>query len=153
MDALIPKLEMLVEQEAVPFGLFYVGHEMTEEGAICLMVDSQEPLNMKVLTDFTRHVSTLIDEGNFGEEAFTIEISSPGADRPLVDLRQFHKHVGRNFEIQTQDETFRGELLRIEGDTLHFLAEFPDKGRKVRTEPRLVPYSHINQATIVLKFK
>ena len=153
MDALIPKLEMLVEQEAVPFGLFYVGHEMTEEGAICLMVDSQEPLNMKVLTDFTRHVSTLIDEGNFGEEAFTIEISSPGADRPLVDLRQFHKHVGRNFQIQTQDETFSGELLRIEEDNLHFLAEFPDKGRKVRTEPRMVPYSHINQATIALKFK
>jgi len=153
MDALIPKLEMLVEQEAVPFGLFYVGHEMTEEGAICLMVDSQEPLNMKVLTDFTRHVSTLIDEGNFGEEAFTIEISSPGADRPLVDLRQFHKHVGRNFQIQTQEETFSGELLRIEEDNLHFLAEFPDKGRKVRTEPRLVPYSHINQATIALKFK
>ena len=117
------------------------------------MFDSQETLNMKVLSDFTRHISTLIDEGNFGEEAFTIEISSPGADRPLVDLRQFHKHVGRNFEIQTQDETFSGELLRIEGDTLHFLAEFPDKGRKVRTEPRLVPYSHINQATIVLKFK
>ncbi len=153
MDALIPKLEMLVEQEAVPFGLFYVGHEMTEEGAICLMIDSQEPLNMKVLTDFTRHVSTLIDEGNFGEEAFTIEISSPGADRPLVDLRQFHKHVGRNFQIQTQDETFSGELLRIEEDNLHFLAEFPDKGRKVRIEPRLVPFSHINQATIALKFK
>ena len=153
MNALIPKLEILIEQESVPFGLFYVGHELTDEGAICLMVDSQAPLNMKALTDFTRHISTLIDEGNFGEEAFTIEISSPGADRPLVDLRQFHKHVGRNFEIQTQDESFIGELLRIEGESLHFLAEFPDKGRKVKNEPRLVHYPHINQATIVLKFK
>lgn len=153
MNALIPKLESLVEQESGPYGLFYVGHEMTEEGAVCLMVDSQDVLNMKVITDFTRHISTLIDEGNFGEEAFTIEISSPGADRPLVDLRQFHKHVGRNFEIQTEEETFTGELLRIEDQTLHFLAEFPDKGRKVRTEPRLVLYPTIKQATIVLKFK
>lgn len=153
MEALIPKLESLVELETVPFGLFYVGHEMTEEGAICLMVDSQETLNMKVLSDFTRHISLLIDEGNFGEEAFTIEISSPGADRPLVDLRQFHKHMGRNFNIQTEEETFTGELLRIEDDKLHFLAEFPDKGRKVKVEPRLVPYTHIQQATIVLKFK
>lgn len=153
MSALITQLEKLIEQESVPFGLFFVGHELTEDGAICLMVDSQEPLNMKALTEFTRHISSLIDEGNFGEEAFTIEISSPGADRPLVDLRQFHKHVGRNFDIQTQEETFQGELLRIEEETLHFLAEFPDKGKKVKTEPRLVPFSSIKQATIVLKFK
>jgi len=153
MQELISQLRQLIEQEASAFGLFYIGHEMTEEGAIALLVDSEEVLNMKVLIDFTRHISTLIDEGNFGEEPFTFEISSPGADQPLTDLRQFNKHVGRDFQIQTASESFQGELLRREGDTLHFLAQFPDKGRKVRTEPRLLPYSTILNATIVLKFK
>jgi ribosome maturation factor RimP len=100
MANVIQKLTALVEQEAPAFGLFLVAQTMGPAKLFQFYVDSEEPLSMKTLSDFTRHISEKIDEedSDLSEEAFTFEISSPGAERPLTNRKQYTKHVGRSFE-------------------------------------------------------
>ena len=153
MKKLGVKLSEMVNQEAEQFGLFLVHHTVSPTGLFRFYVDSQEILSMKALTDFTRHISELIDEGDFGEQAFTFEISSPGADNPLTDIRQFSKHVGRNFEVETTTETFKGKLIEIEGEQFTFEKEIKEKGKKATIEVVKISFETINKATIILSFK
>jgi ribosome maturation factor RimP len=109
---------------------------------------------MKALADFTKQVSTLIDEDDFGDVPFTFEISSPGADNPLTDIRQFPKHIGRNFDlVLTNEETLIGKLEKIEDSNFFFQKEIKGKGKKVSFEETIIPYSQIKQATIIISFK
>lgn len=146
---------MLIDQEAQSFELFVVHHTVSPTGLFRFYVDSIQPLSMKNLADFTKHVSVLIDEGDFGDTPFTFEISSPGADAPMKDLRQYHKHVNRTFEITTAENTFKGKLEKIEDGILHILNEVKEKGKgkKITLEAVEIPFSDIKQATIIISFK
>ena len=114
MKELFDKISNMVESEASAFDIFLTGRERTGQNNFIFFMDSETPLNMKTLTDFTRHISNLIDEGDFDETPFTFEISSPGADRPLTNAKQFNKHCGRRFAITTTDgQSFEAQLLGV----------------------------------------
>ncbi|MBL7811397.1 MAG: ribosome assembly cofactor RimP [Bacteroidetes bacterium] len=154
MTKLTDKLKTLVEQEAPAFGLFMVGHSSGSDGLQRFYVDSDEVLSMKALSDFSRHVSHLIDEGDFGENEFTFEVSSPGADKPLTALRQFNKHVGRTFEIvTTDDEKWEAKLTAVEGSVLQFEKTVKEKGKKPVQVTDSLPFENIQTATIKISFK
>lgn len=154
MKKLGDKLKALVDQEAQAFDLFVVHYTVSPTGLFRFYVDSQEPLSMKSLADFTKQVSNAIDEGDFGEHPFTFEISSPGADAPLKDFRQFHKHIGRSFEIHTENDFYTGKLEEIDGEILKILHEHKEKGKKkVEIQPVNIPFSDIKEAKIIISFK
>ncbi len=154
MKKLGEKLKQLVETEAPAFGIFLVHHSVSPTGLFRFYMDSEEILSMNVLTDFTRHISSLIDEGDFGEGAFTFEISSPGADAPLKDLRQFKKHIGRRFEFTLENETIIGKLDAIESDEFHITQEIKEKGKKkIDFQPAVIPFNQIKEAIIIISFK
>ena len=154
MKKLGEKLRSIVDAEANNFDLFVVQYTVSPTGLFRFYVDSAEVLSMKALADFTRQISTIIDESDFGDTPFTFEISSPGADNPLTDIRQFTKHVGRNFEIETTEgETFKAKLETIVDQLFHFQKEIKEKGKKLSYEALILPYSSIKQATIIISFK
>ena len=146
MKELFDKISSMVEAEATAFGLFLTGREREGQSNFIFFMDSETVLNMKTLTDFTRHISNLIDEGDFDETPFTFEISSPGAERPLTDSRQFHKHCGRRFSITTdQNDTFEARLIgvpkNLEDLTEHWNSSWEwwlaiQKPAKLRKEPK-----------------
>jgi ribosome maturation factor RimP len=152
MANVIQKLTALVEQEAPAFGLFLVAQTMGPAKLFQFYVDSEEPLSMKTLSDFTRHISEKIDEedSDLSEEAFTFEISSPGAERPLTN----RKHVGRSFEFQLAEKLLSGKLLEIkEGDVFVITETVKEKGKKAIEVTHEVPFSLIQSATIIISFK
>lgn len=156
MANVIQKLTALVEQEASAFGLFLVAQTTGPAKLFQFYVDSEEPLSMKTLSDFTRHISQKIDEEDSGlsEDAFTFEISSPGAERPLVNRKQFTKHVGRSFDFVLNDKTLSGKLLEIkEDDTFIVVETVKEKGKKSVEVTHEVPFANIQSATIIISFK
>lgn len=55
-----------------------------------------EPVTLDQVADATRLVSAGIDADDpFGEQPYTLEVSSPGVDRPLTSLDHFRRAVGR----------------------------------------------------------
>ena len=156
MANVIEKLTALVEQEAPAFGLLLVAQTTGPANLFQFYMDSEEPLSMKVLSDFTRHISQQIDEEGSGlsEEAFTFEISSPGAERPLVNRKQYTKHVGRSFDFILSESTLSGKLQEIrEDDTFVIIETVKEKGKKSVEVAHEVPFANIQSATIIISFK
>lgn len=153
MANLETKLKTLVEQEAPAHNLFLVAHTGTPAGFYRFYVDGTEPVTMNRLSAFTRNVSQKIDEGDFGDRKFTFEISTPGADKPLSDIRQLPKHCGRTLEIETEEGVkMDAKLIALEGTELQLEEIIVLKGKKTETRPVQIAWENIKTATIKITF-
>jgi ribosome maturation factor RimP len=67
---------------------------------VTCIVDGDASLNLDQVTSVSRVISELLDEAAFmGETPFTLEVTSPGVDRPLTQPRHFAKNVSRLLKI------------------------------------------------------
>jgi ribosome maturation factor RimP len=113
---------------------------------ITCIVDGDEPLNLDQVTVVTKAISVLLDAANFlDESAFTLEVSSPGVDRPLTLPRHWRKNHDRLVKIVLID----GQILtgRItQSDELFVLLTDP-KGEEVSAS-----FAEIKRATVEIEF-
>lgn len=94
----------------------------------------------------SRTVSALLDVEDPINVSYTLEISSPGIDRPLVKPQDFVRFAGyeARFESRTPVEgrrRFRGRLLGMDGDRVHIAT--PEGETKV-------PFHEVQRAKLVL---
>jgi ribosome maturation factor RimP len=76
----------------------------------------------------SRVVSALLEVDDPIQGAYTLEVSSPGLDRPLVRLRDFERFQGLEAKIEINRpldgrRRFRGQLLGVDGDTVKILVD------------------------------
>jgi ribosome maturation factor RimP len=76
---------------------------------------------------------------------YSLEVSSPGVDRPLFEITHYQKQVGMRLKVRTytpiqNQRNFVGVLLRVEGNDIYLL---------VGTEERILPFSDIEKANVV----
>lgn len=77
-------------------------------------------MNVDHCADISRTVSALLDVEDPIDTAYTLEVSSPGIDRPLVKLADFERYVGFDARIEMRiavdgRRRFSGRLLGIDG--------------------------------------
>lgn len=86
---------------------------------IAVIVDgeSKNP-NLDEVAGISRVISDLLDKSkNLGDQPFTLEVTTPGVDRPLHLPRHWKKNVGRLAEIELLDGTqFSGRINAVDGD-------------------------------------
>jgi ribosome maturation factor RimP len=75
-------------------------------------------------------VSAVLDVEDPLEDAYTLEVSSPGIDRPLTRLKDFDTWAGHEAKIETTEmidgrRRFKGELAGVEGDEVLLTLEGP----------------------------
>lgn len=71
---------------------------------VTVIVDGESSLNLDQVTVASKLVSELLDEAPFmGETPFTLEVTSPGIDRPLTLPRHFTKNVTRLVKVTQND--------------------------------------------------
>lgn len=80
---------------------------------VTVIVDGDSALNLDQVTDASKIVSALVDEAAFmGDTPFTLEVTSPGIDRPLTLPRHFAKNVTRLLKVTlTNGEVVTGRIL------------------------------------------
>jgi len=76
----------------------------------------------------SRAVSALLEVDDPISSAYTLEVSSPGLDRPLVRLKDFDRFQGLEAKIEINrprdgQRRFRGRLLGVDGDTVRILVD------------------------------
>ena len=84
---------VLVEEDVFVVDLVCRGS--AEKRVIEVFVDSQAHLNVDQLASISRRVAKIIETEDLIQSAYRLDVSSPGAERPLTDIRQYGKHVGR----------------------------------------------------------
>ncbi|WP_328384170.1 ribosome maturation factor RimP [Streptomyces sp. NBC_00400] len=116
-----------------------------------IVVDSDEGVQLDECAELSREVSQVLDDSDvMGGAPYTLEVTSPGADRPLTELRHYRRAVGRLIKAQLHEG---GELVaRITAvDDSGLDLEVPGvKGRKPTT--RRVSFDEIAKARVELEF-
>lgn len=112
-----------------------------------VFVDSEKNVDSENLAQINREINSVIEEHNIIDHAYRLDVSSPGVDRPLKFLKQFPKHINRNFEVTyksgEETKTITGKLLTVEGEELTFLSE------KKNT---LIEFKNITTAKVIISF-
>jgi ribosome maturation factor RimP len=96
-------------------------HDLEHSGtAIRVVIDTAEPtaggLDVDALAAATRAISRLMDELDPIDGAYTLEVSSPGLERPLRTPAHFARAVGSDVTVKTVagtegDRRFDGTVL------------------------------------------
>jgi ribosome maturation factor RimP len=67
---------------------------------LTVIVDSDSHLNLDQITAVTKEISEVIETlEELGDSAFTLEVTSPGIDRPLTKPRHWRKNLNRLVKI------------------------------------------------------
>jgi ribosome maturation factor RimP len=116
---------------------------------VTCIVDGDASLNLDQVTTVSRVISELLDEAAFmGETPFTLEVTSPGVDRPLIQPRHFAKNVDRLLKIIKLDG---GEVTgRILSNTDHDVTLTVTV--KKETLEQTVSLSEIKRAVVEIEF-
>ncbi|MFD5899487.1 ribosome maturation factor RimP [Streptomyces sp. NPDC060366] len=116
-----------------------------------IVVDSDDGVDLDACAELSRTISTTLDETDaMGEDEYQLEVTSPGADRPLTERRHYVRAVGRLAKIQLQEgDEFVARVLAVDEDGLDL--EVPGvKGRKPTA--RRVAFASIAKARVELEF-
>jgi len=105
-----------------------------------------QAMTVEDCAEISRTVSALLDVADPIAGAYTLEVSSPGIDRPLVRREDFARFAGFEAKIeltQPQDgrRRFRGKLLGVEGDAVRLLVD---------DAPVALPLAAVARAKLVL---
>jgi ribosome maturation factor RimP len=111
-------MQRLVEPVVLDVGLELDGLALAQVGrriVVRITVDGDDGVGHDELTEVSRAVSTALDEaerrdGDLTPGAYTLEVSSPGVDRPLTLPRHWRRSVGRLVEVRLDG---RGVTARV----------------------------------------
>ena len=100
----------------------------------------EESVSIEDCAEVNREMSTILDVEDPLPFAYTLEVSSPGLDRPLRDARDYQRFSGRLAKVVVKEavdnqKAFEGHLRGVEGDDV--LLETPN-GRTHRLPLRLI---------------
>lgn len=140
-SALRPHIEPLV----LAMGMDLEDLEVSRAGrrsVVRVLVDIDGGVSLDQIADLTQRISAAIDhEPAFGDQAFTLEVSSPGVDRPLTLPRHWRRNIGRLVTVTDAEGSKRtGRIVAVDDtaaqvdfDGRHDSVGF-DQVRKARIE-------------------
>ena len=147
------------------------GRHRTLTITVDLYADHAEPVSSQAIAEATRTISALLDEIEvWGEHPYTLEVSSPGAERPLTQPRQFRRVVGRRLRAELAADGSGAESRTVEAEA--GAGEEPPAPEAVETvEARLesadeagivlegvrdgarIPYAQVRAARVVVSLR
>nr|WP_263327982.1 ribosome maturation factor RimP [Neobacillus sp. Marseille-Q6967] len=153
------KVTEVVEELAQPIiqdlGLELVEVEFVKEGKswfLRVYIDKDNGVDIEDCGLVSEKLSEKLDELDPITHNYFLEVSSPGAERPLKKPADFEKAIGKNVFIKTYEpfdgeKSFEGTLLEYNGETVKI--EMKIKTRKKVIE---IPFEKIANARLAVIF-
>lgn len=134
--------------------LFLIDVTSNEKSAfVRVYIDGDQGVKFSDCQQISRYLESFLDEDDEISDAYTLEVSSPGVKRPLVQLRQYAQHVGRTLKITLLDSTTKTlKLLSVEDQVLK-LETIPGKKKKdKKIELVDLRFDEIKEAIVKISF-
>lgn len=141
--------------KGVALGLGYelVGVELLGRGRRTLLritIDKEGGITVDDCERLSREVEALLDVEDPVKSTYTLEVSSPGLDRPLKGIEDFRKNVGKLIRLATKEKVlnmnfFIGRLTEVGEDLITLRL---DGGRTAE-----IALSNISKARLEVEIK
>jgi ribosome maturation factor RimP len=120
---------------------------------VLVLIDGDNGVNIDVCASISRQIGHNLEENETIDKAYTLEVSSPGVDHPLLLTRQYQGRVGKRLKITLNTgEEILGKLLEVTEETVSVLKETIN-GKKTETEEIELTYNDIEKSFVLISFK
>ncbi|MBD1553761.1 ribosome maturation factor RimP [Pseudomonas typographi] len=151
MSSKLEQLQALLAPVVEALGYQCWGIEYVSQGRHTLLrvfIDKDTGIGVDDCEVVSRQVSGVLDVEDPISVEYTLEVSSPGMDRPLFTLEQFAAHVGEHVKIKLRSpfdgrRNFQGLLRGVEEQ---------DVVVQVDNHEFLLPVDSIDKANIIPRF-
>lgn len=138
----------LIDTTIQALGLQLWGVELLQQGRYSLLriyIESEDGITIDDCEKVSRQVSALLDVEDPIAGEYTLEVSSPGVDRPLFSIEQYEQYVGSEVNLKLRRpldgrRKFKGQIIKVSEDTV---------GLSVDGTEYDLEYAEIESASIV----
>lgn len=150
--SLTQSITTLIEPAVTQAGYYLEEVQTTSAGnhrVVTCVIDGQIPLNLDQVTAVSRMISELLDTASFMDETpFTLEVTSPGVDRPLTKPRHWTKNLKRLVKVTLQDGSITTGRLTEFNEVTATLVE----NIKGRIKTHQINFADIKRAVVEIEF-
>jgi ribosome maturation factor RimP len=153
------KVTEVVEELAQPIvdelNLELVDVEYVKEGKdwfLRVFIDSETGVDIEDCGTVSERLSEALDKQDPIPHLYFLDVSSPGAERPLKKEQDFHKAIGKQVAIKTYEpidgeKLFEGKLLSYNGETVTIAIMIKTRKKEVQ-----IPMSKVASARLAVAF-
>ena len=122
------KIKVIIEKIVLSLGMELVDLEYKKEGrymVLRLFIDKSSGITLDDCAEVSKEVSAVLDVEDLIPDKYTLEVSSPGLNRPLKTESDYMRYMGRLVKIKTYEtildddgnkrKTFLGQLTGFSG--------------------------------------
>lgn len=151
MTELIQKIYGLIEPMIDGTDMFIVDIKVKPVNNIKVFMDADSGFSIERSVSIHRRLYHILEEdGSFPNGDFSLEVSSPGIDEPLAQLRQYTKNIGRKITITDREDKDTTGMLTEVSET-EVTLEVKKAKEKVAT-PVVIPFENIKKAVVQIIF-
>jgi ribosome maturation factor RimP len=148
----VQKVTALLEPAVQSTGLDLEDIEIRSVGrriVVRVLVDSETGVSLDQVAAASTAVAEALDgDDPFGDEPYTLEVSSPGVERPLTLPRHWRRSIGRLVAVTTtRHDQVVGRIVAVTDDEVEL--EIDTKGR---TSRRTIPLVDVARAVVQVEF-
>jgi len=150
------KVRQLVEEKIAETSIFIVDIQVSSKNHIAVEIDSQAGVSIKECLMVSRQI-----EGNLDREVedYSLEVASPGLDKPLRMVQQYLKNIGREVKVVTNEgEELKGTLTAADETGFELTIEEKKKiegknKKELVTTVHRFDYDKVKTTHIIISFK
>lgn len=146
----VQHVQELIESAVTALGCELWGVQLLSQGrhsTLRIYIDKPEGIHVDDCAAVSHQVSGILDVEDPIKSQYTLEVSSPGIDRPLFKLEHYQRYVGEEVSLRLRvpfdgRRKFSGLLMAVETDNIIV---------RVDDEEYILPFESIDKANIVFK--
>lgn len=157
-DSVTERIAELIEEplNALGYDLIQVLISGKIRLKVRIVIDQLEgtPLTLDDCVQASRRISAIMDVEDPLESSYTLEVSSPGLDRPLTRPKDFERYVQQKINLKTFDflegqKRFQGILASVSSEGIFLQVDGSEKIMEIRFDAiqnaRLIPVFEDNK--------
>jgi len=115
----------------------------TNNQVLSIFVDTETGITMDQVAYLTREIEGILDLEDPIPGRYRLEVSSPGIGRPLTEKWQYRKNIGRQLQVNYQQQDQKLERTGILKEVLEDKILLIDRKQEV-----IIPFSQIHKAVV-----
>lgn len=133
---------------ALGFELVGIEYIRSRNPILRIYIDSENGITVDDCADVSRQVSAVLDVEDPITTTYSLEVSSPGMDRPLFTIEHYQRFIGEMITLSLRiavanRRNWKGEIKAVDGEMITLIIDGKDE---------VFAFGNIQKANIVPKF-